>query len=75
MHFLGGLFLVSYGLNTSRLPGTSAPSQDIAINGSSISAGNKLQALCDLASLEQFKRLHLNKFSSTDPALSSPSPK
>ncbi|CAF4731356.1 unnamed protein product, partial [Rotaria magnacalcarata] len=52
--------------------------KEIAVNGSSISAGNKLESLCDMASLEQFKRLHLTKLSSNDTVLSStssPTPK
>jgi len=56
--------LVSCGTNITRLPltgGNVTSTQEIAINGSSMSVGNKLQSLCDIASLEQFKRLHLTK--------------
>lgn len=78
---LGGLYLVSYGLNTARLPlnvssnsGDTVSKQDISISGSSISATNKLQAFCDLASLEQFKKLHLSKMTKTDNVFSSTTP-
>ncbi|CAF0827290.1 unnamed protein product [Rotaria sordida] len=81
----GGLYLVSCGSNIIRLPinttsngGNVIPTKEIAVNGSSISVGNKLESLCDLASLEQFKRLHLTKISANDTVLSSassPTPK
>ncbi|CAF2624487.1 unnamed protein product [Rotaria sp. Silwood2] len=81
----GGLYLVSCGSTITRLPinansngGNVVPTKEIAVNGSSISVGNKLESLCDLASLEQFKRLHLTKISANDTVLSSessPTPK
>ncbi|CAF1413145.1 unnamed protein product [Rotaria magnacalcarata] len=82
----GGLYLVSCGTNITRLPinansnggNVASTTKEIAVNGSSISAGNKLESLCDMASLEQFKRLHLTKLSSNDTVLSStssPTPK
>ena len=78
---LGGLYLVSCGTNITRLPLTVPPdnanlllSHDISVNGSSISAGNRLQSLCDVASLQQFKRLHLTKHSTNETVLSSASP-
>ncbi len=73
--------MVSCGTNIIRLPlnanpdnGNGTSSNDISVNGSSISAGNKLQSLCDIASLEQFKRLHLTKHSTNETVLSSTSP-
>ena len=81
---LGSLYLVSCGSTITRLPGHShldtvinppcSSSQGISVNGSQISVGNRLQSLCDLASLEQFKRLHLNKSSTNEKLLSSTSP-
>lgn len=79
---LGSLYLVSCGTTITRLPAHSHPdtvinppsSQGISVNGSQISVGNRLQSLCDLASLEQFKRLHLNKSSTNEKLLSSTSP-
>ncbi len=72
--------MVSYGTNIHRLPvnintdnGNVSSTQKIAINGSSMPVGNKLQSLCDLASLEQFKRLHLTNNSTNDNVVSSPS--
>lgn len=77
--------MVSCGTNITRLPlntnptgGYVAPAQAIAVSGSSISTGNKLESLCDLATLEQFKRLHLTKLPANDSVLSSttsPTPK
>jgi hypothetical protein len=72
--------LVSCGTNIIRLPvnvntdNGNIPPQDISVNGSSISVGNRLQSLCDVASLEQFKRLHLAKHSTNETVLSSTSP-
>lgn len=73
--------MVSYGTNITRLPLTIPPdngnislAHEISVNGSSISAGNKLQSLCDVASLEQFKRLRLTKHSTNETVLSSTSP-
>jgi hypothetical protein len=75
--------LVSCGSNIVRLPVNTNTNTDnknvsstkkIAVNGSSISVGNKLQSLCDLASLEQFKRLHLTKHSPNENVVSSTSP-
>ncbi|CAF3454060.1 unnamed protein product [Rotaria sp. Silwood1] len=81
----GGLYLVSCGSTITRLPinatssgGNVDSTKEIAVNGSSISVGNKLESLCDLASLEQFKRLHLTKVSANDTVISSlslPTPK
>jgi hypothetical protein len=72
--------LVSCGTTVTRLPlnttntdnGSVTSTQEIAINGSSISVGNKLQSLCDLASLEQFKKLHLSKHSVSSTSPSTP---
>ena len=71
--YLDGLFVVSYGMAPSLLPanenktvGDVLPKSDIAINGSSISVGNKLQASCDLASFEQLKRMHRAQLSTND---------
>ena len=79
--FVGGLYLVSCGSTVTRLPlhaqtdiSTASPIQNIAVSGSSMSVGTKLQSLCDLASLEQFKRLHLSKYSSNENILPSPTP-
>jgi hypothetical protein len=71
--------LVSCGNNITRLPGNAntdngnvLAAQQIAINGSSMPVGNKLQSLCDLASLEQFKKLHLTKHSVSSTSPSTP---
>jgi hypothetical protein len=70
--------LVSCGTTIPRLPfnggTTTSTEREIAVNGSSMSVGNKLQSLCDISSLEQFKRLHLTKLSTTENVLSSTSP-
>ncbi len=73
--------MVSCGTNITRPPlnsnadsGNIPSTQQIAISGSSMSVGNKLQSLCDLASLEQFKRLHLTKHSTNKNAVSSTFP-
>jgi hypothetical protein len=66
--------LVSCGSNITRLPTNGNPTQqDIAVNGSSMSVGNKLQSLCDISSLEQFKRLHLTKLPTNENGLHSTS--
>jgi hypothetical protein len=73
--------LVSYGSNNTRLPvnvttngGNVVPTEEIVVNGSSMSVGNKLQSLCDLSSLEQFKRLHFTKLSTNENVLSATTP-
>lgn len=81
---LGSLYLVSCGATITRFPvhsqadtvinPPSSSSQGISVNGSQISVASRLQSLCDLASLEQFKRLHLNKSSTNEKFLSSTSP-
>lgn len=77
----GGLYLVSCGATVTRLPlhtntdsSTASPIQNIAVSGSQMSVGNKLQSLCDLASFEHFKRLHLSKHSSNENILPSTTP-
>lgn len=78
---IGGLYLVSCGATVTRLPlhtntdsSTASPIQNIAVSGSQMSVGNKLQSLCDLASFEHFKRLHLSKHSSNENILPSTTP-
>ncbi|CAF0940340.1 unnamed protein product [Adineta steineri] len=66
----GGLYLVSCGSNTTRLPANAAHPRGIAVNGSSMPVGNKLQSLCDYSSLEQFKRLHTTKQSANENRIS-----
>jgi len=73
--------LISYGTNITRPPlnpnadsGNISSNQEIVVSGSSMAVGNKLQSLCDLASLEQFKRLHLTKHSINENVVSSTSP-
>lgn len=78
--------MVSCGTTITRLPvnattngGNTVPTnKEIAVSGSSMSVGNKLESMCDFTSLEQFKRLHLTRLSSNDTLLStisSPTPK
>ncbi|CAF1682142.1 unnamed protein product, partial [Adineta ricciae] len=67
-----GLYLVSCGSNITRLPTNNITRpQEIAVNGSSMAVGNKLQSLCDFSSLEQFKRLHATKASTNETVISS----
>ncbi len=79
--YLGGLYLVSCGSNITRLPvnantngGNVVHPREIAVNGSSISTGNKLQSLCDFSSLAQFKQLHITKLSANENVISPTSP-
>jgi hypothetical protein len=73
--------LVSCGSNITRLPvnantngGNVVHPREIAVNGSSISTGNKLQSLCDFSSLAQFKQLHITKLSANENVISPTSP-
>ena len=81
LSYLDGLYVVSCGLapslfspNDNTTVGEVLPKRDIAINGSTILVGNKLQASCDFASFEQMKRIHRAQLSTNDKIPLSTSP-